>query len=303
MTTIIAVMAGTAVSLALLGLLRPNRSSASAVQRRVEELEEGAHPVDPYTQSFLERVLGPLVRAFSRKLFDLLPHALIRSVDSRLETAGMRMPVNTFMAIWASFAVLIPLLALALLLASGAGFGRMTIFGVLAFVAVCAYLPRYWLVRRGSRRAREIDRKFPDAIDLIVTSVEAGLGLQAAMLMVAEKFEGPIADEFARVIRETSLGRERSEALEAMASRSGSVDLRLFVRAVNQAERMGISIAEVLRSQSKEIRERRRQYAREQAAKIPVKLTIPTIAFIFPTLFLILLGPVILNAIEQLTAG
>lgn len=297
MQTIIAVLAGASVTLFVLGAFRPNR--VSAVRRRVEELE-GVAPIDPYAQSFAERVVAPFVRALARLVSERMPGKLIQAVDATMETAGMRMTVSTFMSIWATLVVLVPLATLGLVLVGGGTFDRFTVIGLLFWTAMWAYLPWFFVRRRAAKRARRIDRKLPDAIDLIVTSVEAGLGLQAAMLMVAEKFEGPIGEEFTQVVRETSLGRARSEALNAMATRAGSRDLSLFARAVNQAEQMGISISEVLRNQAAEVRDRRRQYAREQAAKIPVKLTIPTIMFIFPTLFLILLGPVALSAVEKL---
>ena len=146
---------------------------------------------------------------------------------------------------------------------------------------------------------REIERTLPDAMDLIVTNVEAGLGLQAAMLSVADRFEGPISVEFSRVVRDISIGRSREEALFDLASRTGVADMRLFAHAIAQAERTGISVGRVLRTHARENRERRQQRAREKAGKIPVKMTIPTAIFIFPTLLMIVLGPVALKAYEQ----
>ena len=154
------------------------------------------------------------------------------------------------------------------------------------------------LRRRAQKRVKRIDKDLPDAIDLIITAVESGLGLQAAMMKVTEFIEGPISDEFSRSGHEVSLGRARDEALYAMGDRCGSRELRLFVRAVNEAEQMSISVSRVLRNQSSEIRERRRQRAREQANTIPVKIAIPTVLFIFPTLFLLILGPVALRVVE-----
>ncbi len=133
---------------------------------------------------------------------------------------------------------------------------------------------------------------------MIVTCVESGLGLQAAMIRVAEHLDGAIALEFRQAAREVAMGRPRDETLTAMAERSGSRELRLLARAIIQAEQMGVSVGQVLRNQSRELRERRRQRAREKANMVPVKITIPTVLFIFPTLFLLMLGPVALNMFE-----
>ena len=159
--------------------------------------------------------------------------------------------------------------------------------------------PRRWLQGKAAARTKSINKELPDAIDMIITSVEAGLGVQQAMATVAEKFKGPIGEEFGHVIAETNIGRPRSEALTDMAVRTGSRDVRLFVRAITQAEQMGISIGGVLRNQSSEIRERRRQEAMERAARIPVMMTIPTILLMLPTLFILILTPVCLNAMES----
>ena len=120
------------------------------------------------------------------------------------------------------------------------------------------------------------------------------------MLSVSQRFKGPLADEFGRIIRETSVGRPREEAIEAMAERVGSKDIQLFARAISQAARTGIPIGKVLRSQAIEIRRRRRSMAREKAGKMPVKMTILTVAFMFPTLFMVLLGPVVLSMQDML---
>jgi tight adherence protein C len=210
------------------------------------------------------------------------------------------MSAESFLVLWAVLAFLAPTLLALFVVASKGSLSSMLIALILAFYGAGAYLPWYLLRRRAERRTRSIDRSLPDAIDLIVTSVESGIALQGAMLNVSRKFGGQIGSEFARVVTETSVGKSRPEALEAMAERTGSRDVRLFVRAVNQAEAMGISIGQVLRSQSAELRERRRQAAREQANKVPVKMTIPTVLFIFPTMFLLVIGPVALRAADIL---
>ena len=295
MSGLVAVLAGVTVTVLFIGAFRPARSAA--VRRRAERLWATA-PVEPEEEPFATRVLRPMGGALLRSASALLPQTLVTSVEARLQTAGLRVSATQFLVRWLGFGLAPPVLLLALILVAGSP-ERMTLLATGGWIAGGAYLPMAWLRRQADGRTKAINRELPDAIDMIVTSVEAGLGIQQAMMTVAEKFRGAVGEEFGRVVAETSIGRARSDAMLDMAVRSGSRDLMLFVRAMNQAEDMGISIGEVLRNQAAEIRERRQQYAREQAAKIPVKMTIPTVLLMLPTLFILILTPVILNALDS----
>jgi tight adherence protein C len=291
---LIALFAGVTASASLASFaLWQRRSSISS--RRLRRV--AAADVDPLAQSIMERALRPLALQGGMMLRRVMPPRLVAALDARLVTAGLSMRRQTFLGVWAVLALGLP--ALALLAGGFAGLSgaRLTIWVVLAAV-VGTYFPWYWLATRAKARTVDIDRSLPDVIDFIVTSVEAGVGMQGAMLNMARKFEGPLSQEFLQVVRETSLGRARDAALEAMAERCRSYDLTLLVSAIVQADQTGISIGRVLRNQADELRDRRRQRAREQAAKIPVKMTFPTVTLVFPTLFLLILGPVILRAIE-----
>ena len=240
----------------------------------------------------------PWRREFTREELEKeLEHDYSTS-KSGIVPLGERRSLYHFVAIWVTVGVIVPVLVVVLDLALGASLSLVLALSAVALFAIGLYLPFFWLRRQASTRTSMIERTLPDAVDLIVTNAEAGLGLQAAMLSVATRFGGPISVEFSRVIRETSLGRPREEALEALGVRSGSRDMRLFVRAVIQSERVGIPIAEVLRGYAADIRRDRRQRAREKAGKIPVQVTLATVAFMFPTMFLLLLGPIILNALD-----
>lgn len=140
----------------------------------------------------------------------------------------------------------------------------------------------------------------PDMVDLMATAVEAGLGLDAAIARVASRFRGPLGEEFQRVLREISLGRPRSEALIAVCERLPIEELHMFIRALLQADRFGLPLVNVLRVQAEQMRELRFQRAREQAQKAPVKLMLPLVLFIFPTLFIVIAGPAIIRALSQL---
>jgi tight adherence protein C len=165
----------------------------------------------------------------------------------------------------------------------------------LALAAVIAgigvFLPFMWLNSRVRQRQTMITRSLPDSFDLITTCVEAGLGLDASLARVAEKVEGPFAEEMSLTLREIGMGRAHTEALHELAERVGVADLSIFVNAIIQAEQMGTSIGQVLRVQSDQMRTRRRQKAEELAAQAAVKMIFPLVLFIFPVLFIVILGP------------
>jgi tight adherence protein C len=163
--------------------------------------------------------------------------------------------------------------------------------------------PRVWLSNRVRHRQKVILKSLPDAFDLITTCVEAGLGLDAALAKVAEKVEGPFAEELLITLKEVSLGKLRRDALKEMGERTGVPDLTMFINAVIQAETMGTSIAAVLRVQAEQMRTRRRQRAEQQAYQAPVKMIFPLALCIFPTLFIVILGPAAITIYENLIGG
>lgn len=291
MEPILAASAALAVALLVLGL-KPGAGDQRTRERvaslrdetrfglpvEVQEDEEGA----------LERIADQIGRLAPPTLRDRLADFIARG--------GLHWHVERVIAGWMTAALLAGGGA-AWWYGSGEPSSRRGLAALLV-PAIVAVLPWYLLRRRAERRARRISRGLPQALDLIVTNIEGGLGLQAALLVVAQKVEGPIGEEFARATAEISVGVPRGEALMAMADRTGSDDVHAVARAITQAERSGISIAQLLRARATEMRERRRLTAREQANKVPVKMTIPVVFFIFPTFFLLLLTPVALNAAE-----
>jgi tight adherence protein C len=294
MAGVLSVLAGMSAMMLVLGLFRPN--TRHTARRRIDRMQAPVRSRE--SLSFSERVLAPAAAQVTGLATLLLPSRLFQSTAQKLETAGVKIHPTRFVTGWMALGVFFPLLALIGSIAARGEITRQQLLGLTIWVAVGLAFPSLWLRMRARARTGAIDAALADAIDLIVTNVESGLGLQAAMINIAQKLGGPIALEFDRVIRETGVGRPREEALDAMARRTGSRDMQLFVRAIAQAERTGIPIANVLRGQAKELRERRRQLAREKANKIPLKITIPTVMFMFPTLFMLLLGPVILNALK-----
>jgi tight adherence protein C len=296
---VIATLAGFSVAVLVIAIFRGRRTTrSSAAQRRMVQFAS-PEDLDPLERSFAERVLRPIIAVFVRIGTGLLPGSILGWVERKIEVAGRPTTANQFVAVWLIVGVGIPLAFALLFIMAGAGMGGMQAAIVVGWMLIGLYLPSTWLRRKARQRAKQVGRDLPDAIDLIITNIEAGLGMQAALLIVSEKFGGPLGEEFGRVVREISVGAERTEALVAMSERTGVPEMRLFGRAVAQAEQTGIPVARVLRNHSAEVREKRRQLAREQAAKIPVKITFPTVLIVFPTLFLLILGPVAVAAIRQ----
>jgi len=155
-----------------------------------------------------------------------------------------------------------------------------------------------WLSGRGKRRQDEVRRSLPDILDLLTVSVEAGLGFEGALMKIVEKTHGLLSDEFLNVLRETKMGKPRREALKDMAKRLNVDDLSNFVSSIVMAEQLGISIGKVLRIQAKEMRQKKRQKTEEAAMRAPIKMLIPMLLFIFPALFIVLLGPAMIQIME-----
>ena len=160
-------------------------------------------------------------------------------------------------------------------------------------------LPDIWLAIIIKKRKFEIQIALPDMIDLITISVEAGLGLYAAIQRVSMRFFNPLSEEFLRTLQEVRLGRTNTEAMRDLVRRADVEDLTMFISSLIQAETLGVPIANVLRAQSDRLRDKRRQRAREQAQKAPLKMLFPLVIFIFPALFVVILGPALLKVMDS----
>ena len=170
---------------------------------------------------------------------------------------------------------------------------------IIAVTVVGFFSPNLYLYQKAHDRSRRLQRDLPDAIDLLTISVESGLGFDAAVQQVARNTDGPLAEELSRVLREMQIGQSRSDALRAFGERTNVPDVKTFVSAMVQADTFGIPIAQVLRIQSSEMRVKRRQRAEEKAQQVPVKITIPLIFCILPTLFIAVMGPAVISILES----
>lgn len=243
-------------------------------------------------QSFSERVLFPLLARSQRMGRRLTPEDASERIREKLELAGnpRGWTVERVMAgKVVGFAVA---LGVSLVLALLMGVAFLPTLGIVVIASLIGYnAPNMYLYQQTYDRADKLQRSLPDAIDLLTISVESGLGFDAACAQVARNTEGPLADEFARMLQEMQIGRGRAEALRSLGERTNLADLRSFVSAMVQADSFGIPVGQVLRVQSSEIRVKRRQWAEEQAQKVPVKILVPLIFCILPCLFVAVLGP------------
>jgi tight adherence protein C len=241
---------------------------------------------------FSERVLLPLLARAQGLGRRLTPADANERIHEKLELAGNppgwtadRVSAGKVVGFFAA-------LALSLVLSLLLGLSFLPTLGFVMAASVAGYMaPNLYLYQKAYDRSGKMQRALPDAIDLLTISVESGLGFDAAVAQVARNTDGPLAEEFARMLQEMQIGRGRSEALRSLAERSNLPDLRSFVSAMVQADAFGIPVGQVLRVQSSEIRVKKRQWAEEMAQKVPVKILVPLIFCILPTLFIAVLGP------------
>jgi tight adherence protein C len=245
-------------------------------------------------QPFMQRVVVPVVKKLGELSTRFTPQKLLQETTTKLELAGNpgRIDASTFLATRFVGAAIFGglLLLIANLPTVNWPFSRIVLV-VAIFTALGFFFPQLWLQSRINARQTEVRKAMPDALDLLTICVEAGLGFDAAMSKVSEKWENELSIMFGRCIREVQLGKTQREALRDMADRIGLPELTSFVAAVIQSQILGVSLAKVLRIQSDQMRVKRRQYAEELAHKAPVKMIIPMALLTFPSIMIILMAP------------
>lgn len=307
MQTLITCLTGVFVYALILSLVSQKFINREKTRSRVTDLEKrSAHKryqeEDEMSKPFSERVVKPLVSKFVQSVSRLAPSSGGAATEKQkkvLEQAGWAMSVEDYNAL-----LLVVMLA-------GAGIGalmgvvmqaeaiRIALFALLGLYAGFAVL-RFVVTSQGTKRRQAIERQLPDMLDLLSVSVEAGLGFEQALLEITHNMEGVLIDEVAVTYREMSMGRTRRDALILLGERCNSEDVKSFTSALVQAGQMGISIKNVLQSQSEALRRSRRNKIKEEAAKLSTKILFPMLFFIFPVLFIVLLGPAALNIMENL---
>lgn len=299
-----AIFVSVTVLLATVGVLTSERTQVSrsmAALRRMDVPEDMRAELDA---SFEERVLEPARERFIKLGRRLTPQGQIDKMSRRLERAGSPegWDVNRVISVKVLAGAVGALLGFVLPVVLGAS-APVLLGCVIGAGALGFYAPDLAIYQIGYERKDRIRKELPDAMDLLTITVEAGLAFDAAVTQVARNTEGPLADEFYRVLQEIQLGRSRGEALEQMTERVDVEELNTFVSAVVQADSLGIPIAQVLRVQAREMRIKRSQRAEEAAQKVPVKILFPLIFCILPALFVVIIGPAAVNIFRSFTSA
>jgi tight adherence protein C len=308
----VVVLLGGAIALVIVGLRStdtedPLQTRLAEYAQRVDEGSAKSLEELELSQPLSQRILIPLARRVGELALRFTPQNALENTRQKLEQAGNPSGIEPTV-FWAlrlgGVGLGILFLVVTTIAPEGSFIKGRNGFIISAVAAVLGfYLPELWLSSKISRRQEEILKAMPDALDLLTICVEAGLGFDAAMGKVHEKWENELAIIFGRVLREMQLGKLRRDALRDMADRVGLAEIRSFVAAIIQSEQLGVSMANVLRIQSDAMRVKRRQLAEEKAQKAPIKMLFPMGVLIFPSLMIILLGPAALLLMNSVLGG
>jgi tight adherence protein C len=298
-----------AIILAGVGFYRT--STRFAVEKRIERvmIVEAQTTEEELAKPFVQRVVLPLGESVAKLFRGYTPAEVAERTHKKLVMAGLYPRVTSVQLMglcwFSAFGFFVMTLVLLLSLGSREGMSALfkdpfNIFYLL--VALCGgyILPQFIVSKRVAKRQEEILLALAYSIDILSISVEAGMGFDAAVGYTMRKIKGPLAEEFSKTLNEIRLGKPRLEALEDLGNRPGVEDLKTFITAVVHASRLGGSITNTLRIQAESIRVRRRQRAQEQAMKAPIKIVFPLVFFIFPALFVVLLGPALISIWQQM---
>ncbi len=265
----------------------------SVQAKNLEELE--------LQQPFFERTMRPLAARLSGFVARVTSQSFTERTEKRLALAGY--PGNLRVGDW------LGIKAIGAVVGAGIMFVLFGLLGQSIFAGIALAgagllmgytIPEFWLGGRVKKRQKAVLLQIPDALDLLTISVRAGLGFDGALGKVVEKLKGPLTDEFRRALAEIRVGKSRREALRDIVPRTEVGALTNFIGAIIQAEQLGVSISKVLQVQSEQLRIERRQRAEEMAAKAPIKMLFPLVGCIFPSLFIVILGPAVILIVQNL---
>ncbi|WP_054697135.1 type II secretion system F family protein [Syntrophomonas palmitatica] len=277
-----------------MGIIHMVKRDRLTVLDRLDSLErdERSNQLPPELQLPLMQRIQSFVKPVFRNISQRLPRQKNQVYENKLMAAGYPHGMD------ASSFVLLKYLSVAVFAVMGLISHNVTCFVVLVFIGYAG--PDIYLKMQEGKRKESMLKSLPDILDLLSVSVEAGLSFDGALQKVVEKSEGPLTLEFEKTLKEINLGTIRREALRSMAERVNVDDIRSFLGSVIQADQMGVSMSNVLRIQSNQVRNNRRMRVEEQAQKAPVKILLPLVLFIFPTILIVLLGPAMIQIIDSL---
>jgi tight adherence protein C len=259
--------------------------------RTLEELE--------LQRPLSERTIRPIIQGISRLIGRFYPQNTVRGISVKLRRAGMENTSTEFFLGVKGFAAVVGAIALSSLANLLSSDAVITLAGLLGGIFLGFLAPDFYLTSKASGRGNGVLEQLPDALDLLTISVEAGLGFDAAIVKVTEKMKGPLSEEFKRAAGEQRIGKSRQEALRGISERVEVKELQNFISAIIQADQLGVSMSKVLRIQSEQLRQDRRQRAEEKAARAPILIMLPTVGCIFPSLFIVILAPAALSAMSS----
>ncbi|MGD9704268.1 MAG: type II secretion system F family protein [Acidimicrobiia bacterium] len=281
--------------------------SGARTQRATISLSGGSTPTNDMHVAVLQRGVGertvqPLLARFGRKIRRYTPQGRLDALEQLVFRAGARRrwTVERVLAVKVLLAVMGALFGVLRFVSGPSAVGL--VFGIL-LVVIGFLLPDLLLRRRADERQQEIRRSLADTIDQLSITVQAGLGINAAIARVAATVTGPLGGELSRAVQDMRAGLPRAEALLGVADRTGVPELRQFVMALTQSEKLGVPIAKTLSVQAGEMRVKRRQHAEEQAMKLPVKILFPMVVCIMPCIFIVILGPAAITIYNRLVTG
>lgn len=266
--------------------------------RQIEEIysEHSALVIDERRKPFSQRVIKPVTSKISKEIYKRTPKGRSKEIERKLEVAGH--PYGLSLSGWIFISSIItwglPVVFIALIIFTPYPDVTKIIYSII-FFGSCFIFPSFILNHKIRERKFILSRQLPDVLDLMTVSVESGLSFDSAMSKVAEKGSNELSKEFAKVVSEIQMGISRRQALKNMVERCDTDDIRIFLSSIIQAEQLGVSIGKVLRVQSSQVRTKRRQRAEELAMKAPIKMIIPIVFFIFPSMFVVILGPAIIQ--------
>lgn len=293
---------GLSITIILFVILRIIFATRLKIAGRLAALSDhDVHRIDddPYSLPFKDRMLIPLYRKIEHSIIKWAPSSLRQKEYTLLKLAGN--PNNMNIQEWMTVRMIFWLLAGGLFTLVGINQSSIIHILLVSLIGwILGYIgPVFYLKKKIDTRKSEIESGLPYVLDILTVSVDAGLGFDMALVKVVEKTKGTLSDEFYKTLQEIKMGKSRKEALKDLGSRSGVDDLQQFTTSIIQAEQLGVRIGNVLKVQSEDMRTKRKQRAEERAMKAPIKILFPLVLFIFPAIFIVVLGPAAINILNN----